>query len=258
MGLNDDLRRLSEAWRGGRCLALLFDFDGTLAPLVTHPDLAVCPPQMQDVLSSLAGLPRTIVGIISGRTLADLKSKIHLPRLIFAGTCGLEMEFHSRAVRHAGAQRRAPIVRAAAESIGAMVESFRGAWIEHKPLALTVHYRHVDRQDVPLLKQSLEGALAPFHGILTSVDGSKALEILPDVGWGKGSALETIVSQDGRNAVPLYAGNDANDRGALQAAMKLGGVAIGVGSSAPDHAMHRLESVEDLISALQTLCRLLT
>ncbi|CAH1954725.1 unnamed protein product [Acanthoscelides obtectus] len=35
-------------------LALLLDYDGTLSPLVAHPDLAVIPPKTKEILQKLA------------------------------------------------------------------------------------------------------------------------------------------------------------------------------------------------------------
>ena len=44
-----------------------------------------------------------------------------------------------------------------------------------------------------------------------------AIEIAPDVGWTKGTALRMIVEHVGGAAVlPLYAGDDANDADALR------------------------------------------
>lgn len=209
------------------------------------------------MLTSLALLPRVVVGIISGRTLADLKSKICLSELTYAGTCGLEMELQDYIVQHPEAVRFAPVIAAAAEVINSVIKDYTGVWIEHKALALTVHYRQVRHDEVVFLKQCLDNKLARFDGVLISVEGSMATEILPDVGWGKGEALEAILKHDGRKATPLYAGNDANDASALQATVARGGVAIGVGPFAPLQARHHVPNAECLAEHLRELLAML-
>jgi trehalose 6-phosphate phosphatase len=253
MRLMDDLDRLAAAYRDGRSLALLFDFDGTLAPLVTHPDLATCPQKTLELLAALALLPRVLVGIISGRALADLKTRISLPQPVYAGTCGLEMELGQRLIVHPEAARFAPVLTAAAEVAIATIRQFPGAWIERKPLSFTIHYRQVRRGEIVLCEQCLASQLARFSGVLDCFDGSLALEVLPAVGWAKGQALDAILAHHGHDAIPLYAGNDARDACALIAASRHGGVALGIGPEAPTAAQHRLADVMELTEQLAAL-----
>ncbi len=55
----------------------LFDFDGTLAPLVADPDAVWLPPAVREHLPALQ--QHVQVGSVTGRALADLR-----PRLAFA------------------------------------------------------------------------------------------------------------------------------------------------------------------------------
>ena len=118
---------------------------------------------------------------------------------------------------------------------------YAGAWLEQKPLGLTVHYRGVAASRIDALRTDVADAIRPFFGTLRVVDGAMAIEIAPDLGWTKGTALRMIVEHVGARAVlPLYAGDDANDADALLAAADLGGIAIGVGPRAPSLARYRL------------------
>src|SRR5262249_29183323 len=65
-------RALAE-YRTGRPLVLLFDYDGTLTPIVAHPSLAVLPAPTQTLLATLAGVDGVTVGVVSGRALGHLK-----------------------------------------------------------------------------------------------------------------------------------------------------------------------------------------
>ena len=59
-------------------VALLLDYDGTLSPIVSHPDLAILPPATRPVLESLASNADVFIAIVSGRGVADVKSKVNI------------------------------------------------------------------------------------------------------------------------------------------------------------------------------------
>jgi trehalose-phosphatase len=254
MCVKDELRRLAAVYHAGRSLALLFDYDGTLAPLVTHPALAQCPSSTLEILARLADLPRVRVGIISSRELANLKTMVNLPKLIYAGTSGIELEENGVVQVHPQVSQYRPILRSAGKSLVSVVERFSGAWIEVKRFAMTIHYRNVDRDETPFLKQSASLALMQFAPSLTTVDGSMALEVLPALGWSKGESLRQILELHASGAVPFYAGNDANDAEAMSMATDLGGVAVGIGPFAPHTATHRLQDTESLVDSLWSFC----
>ena len=60
-------------------LLLFLDFDGTLAPIVPEPALAVLPDRHAQVLNELAALPTITIAIVSGRSLGDVKGRVGIP-----------------------------------------------------------------------------------------------------------------------------------------------------------------------------------
>ena len=70
-------------------VALLLDFDGTLSPIVGEPDAADLPRATRDVLRELA--PRCSVAVISGRDLRDVRRRVGLDGLWYAGSHGFEL-----------------------------------------------------------------------------------------------------------------------------------------------------------------------
>ena len=78
--------------RDARHILLLTDFDGTLTPIVERPELANLTENTRLVLEALARRYEFRVGVISGRALADLKDKVGIPGIIYAGNHGLEIE----------------------------------------------------------------------------------------------------------------------------------------------------------------------
>lgn len=59
-------------------LALLLDFDGTLAPLVLRPDLAQLPEETKNILERLSRNSEIHISIVSGRAVGDVKSKVRI------------------------------------------------------------------------------------------------------------------------------------------------------------------------------------
>jgi len=94
--LDTAVAELVARYRGGTALVLLFDYDGTLAPLAAHPTLARVPTGTRRALATLARRPRVTVGVVSSRGLADVERMLGLPGLVYAGSGGLELEIRGR------------------------------------------------------------------------------------------------------------------------------------------------------------------
>lgn len=57
-------------------LALLLDYDGTLAPIAPHPDLAILPPETRNVLERLSNMSDVYIAIVSGRNVVNVKEMV--------------------------------------------------------------------------------------------------------------------------------------------------------------------------------------
>jgi trehalose 6-phosphate phosphatase len=257
--LRDALARLVDAHRRGAHLALLFDYDGTLVPIAEHPRMAFLADETRNLLERLGRIPSVSVGVLSGRSIDNLRQAVGIKGLLYVGTNGLELFFGETTIRHPDSGRGARLAIAATEHIRPVLTSYAGAWIEQKPLGLAVHYRSVKERDrIDKLRTDVARAIEPFSEELRVLDASMAIDIMPDLGWTKGSALRMIVAYVGGNAlVPLYAGDEANDADALTIAAQLGGVAIGVGPLAPATAQHLLPDPLALRCCLEALLKML-
>ena len=71
---------------------LLSDYDGTLTPIVGDPKDAILSPEVREKLRALSQKPTTSVGIISGRSISELKSMVAIEGIYYAGNHGLEIE----------------------------------------------------------------------------------------------------------------------------------------------------------------------
>ncbi len=231
--------RLSRVARSGRPLALIFDYDGTLAPIRPTPGEAHLPACARRALSQLAARPAVGVGVVSGRSMADLQAMVGMDGIYFAGTSGLEVDLLGRRLTPPGVElARAPLDQLAGR-LCHVAAGYPGAWVEQKPLGLTLHYRAVGRAPAMRLRLDAAEALHPWAGLVRVEDVTLGLEVVPDVGWDKGTAIRHMLDDMGGDAYPVYAGDAGNDAPALAAVEAAGGLSIAVGPYATP-AMTRL------------------
>ena len=254
------LERLCRVARTGRPLALLFDYDGTLAPVRPTPAEATLPAAARRGLERLVASPQATVGLVSGRALADLQAMARLDGVYYAGTSGLELDLLGRRVTPPGIELALGPLDQLAGRLDAVVARYPGAWLEQKPFGLTLHYRAVEPARVNRLRLDTAEALAPWAGQVRVDDVTLGVEVVPDVGWDRGTAVRAIlaaVAAAGRDAYPVYAGDAANDLPALRAVEAAGGLSIAVGPTAPK-AMTRVTGpciVGSLVILLESVVR---
>jgi trehalose 6-phosphate phosphatase len=196
------------------------DYDGTLAPIVDDPAMAVAAPGAVAALKRLAGRVGT-VAVITGRAAADavaLGGLADVPGLIVLG--------HYGAQRWQGGVLSAPSVppgvqaaREALPGLLAAVAAPAGTAVEDKGTALAVHTRQTadPAAALALLREPLR-RLA--DGVaLTLEPGRLVLELRPP-GADKGTALLGLAAERAAGSV-LFSGDDLGDLAAFAAIRRL-------------------------------------
>ena len=201
-----------------RRLLLFLDFDGTLAPIVQEPKLAVLPAETRVVLDELASRETITVAIVSGRSLVDIKGRVAMPALIYAGNHGLEIEGPGLSFEHAQAAVLRGAVREITERIAAHAASLEGIEIESKGMTSSIHYRRAPRSAQIHLEALLRDIVAPNDPNIEVREGKMVHEVRPRVDWDKGKAAVWIRKQlDQSEALPIVLGDDMTDENAFVA-----------------------------------------
>jgi trehalose-phosphatase len=252
------LERLTAAYHHGAGLVLVFDYDGTLTPLVAHPRLARLDPVLREVLARLAALPRVTVGVVSGRGLDDLIGMVGLEGLSYGGSTGLELELAGERLIPTPASDARALLDSLSATSEIRLAAYPGAWVEKKPFGFTVHYRQLASSRIDPLRTEIANLLEPHGASLHVLDGPLAIEVVPAIDRDKGTALRAIAARGGEPATVLYAGDAANDAPALAAATELGGIALGIGAEPPAVAEYRLSDPAALTELLAALADTLT
>jgi len=216
-------RRIATARR----MFLFLDFDGTLAPIVSVPSLAVLPEDLRSILRALATNRDVVTAIISGRSVDDLQHRVGLP-LIYVGNHGLEIRGSGLDYTVSEAQGLRVQLFAACNRLRASLEPFSGALVECKRLTASVHVRQVEPAEVSAVISVLQSTIQQYPAFQLSC-GNETFEIRPNIPWNKGSAARWILQQmDGEESDTICIGDDSTDEDMF--AELRGGITARVGS----------------------------
>src|SRR5437667_345376 len=168
----------------GRPLALLLDFDGTLAPIAPSPELAVLPDPVRETLRRLAGRRDVLVAVISGRSLDDIRRRVAVDGFVYAGNHGLEMATHGLVWTLPEAESTREAIAQICRRLRERLERVTGVLVEDKGLTASVHYRQTPLPQVEEVRMAVleEAARIPqqrYHQrqVLGQVAGDQ--ELLP-------------------------------------------------------------------------------
>lgn len=246
------LEHIQEIERRGHRLAVFLDYDGTLTPIVSHPEDASLSDSMRQTLRSLAA--RLPVAILSGRDLHDVRARVLVDGIVYAGSHGFD-------IAGAGELRRAigdaylPVLEAAENELREALDDIAGAQLERKHFSVAAHYRNVKETEAARVARAVD-TVAVKHSELRTIHGKKVYELLPDIDWNKGKAvlwlLKTVELERGK-VLPIYIGDDLTDEDAFRV-LENRGVGILVSenpqATAANYHLNNPEEVERFLEEL--------
>ncbi|MCH9700527.1 MAG: trehalose-phosphatase, partial [Actinomycetia bacterium] len=209
---------------GTRDSMLFLDYDGTLSPIVSDPAAAKLVDGAAEALAHAA--KASPVAILSGRDLEDVRSRVDIPGLWYAGSHGFELTGPD-GTRHQNetAAQFIPVLENAAAELSENLAQVPGVRVEHKRYAVAVHYREVAAERVGEVVAAAHAVGARDGLRVTS--GRMIVELRPDIDWDKGTTLAWIrdrIDQTG-SMLPIYIGDDLTDEDAFDA-VRFDGIGI--------------------------------
>lgn len=188
---------------------VLLDFDGTLAPIVERPEDAELSVETREALERLA--QRCRLAIVSGRDLSDLRDKVGLESIAYAGSHGFEIALPGEASGVVRGEDYLSALDAVDDELHARLDSLAGVQIERKRFGVAVHVRRANREETASARTAVEKLANAFDGLRIG-RGKEVFELQPAVDWDKGRAvgwlLENVYPDDAR---PIYIGDDVTD-----------------------------------------------
>ena len=239
---------------------LFLDYDGTLARIADRPEQADLPAQTRELLKELRDYARCKIAIISGRGLEDIKGRIGLEGIIYAGNHGLEIEGPKIKFKSPVSSSYIRLSREIKDNLERKISRVPGAFIEDKGLTLSLHYRQADKRDIPFLKAGLDEVVRAYSAKdkIRVKAGKMVFEVRPPVRWDKGKvvlwllARQRFALKEKVEVVPLYIGDDVTDEDAFRA---LGdkGITVRVGELEDSRAEYYLKNTDEVFLLLKDI-----
>jgi trehalose 6-phosphate phosphatase len=237
-------RKLDEIVGPG--LLCVFDFDGTLTPIVARPERAYLTPEVTERLVALCEL--TTVAVLTGRSVTDIRTRLPFSPDYLVGNHGSE-GLPGWEARHAGFRLESARWR---DALAAALESdarYGGAWIEDKLYSLSVHYPGGDLKVRDALLALFERETAEAR----IVAGKSVFNLVPADAPHKGDALQRLIEISGAERA-IYVGDDVTDEDAFRVS-RPGLISVRIEPLAQTAADFYLPQCVDIMQLLDDLLR---
>lgn len=233
-------------------LLLLFDFDGTLAPIVVKPGMAKMNADWHARLTRLQRQSNITIGIVTGRTMTSIRARAKIPGIIYAAVHGCEIARGRRLLHTTGKENQKPLKQLARE-LRVALRGIKGAQIEYKGYTLAIHYRRATPASRRTIKRRTHAVVKPWLAAYgwQLTPGKMFLEVCPKL-WHKGYSVSWIWKHLAPGALPCYVGDDTIDEDAFRA-LRSRGITIRIGKKKNSAAQYYVHNIDELIPWLETM-----
>jgi len=248
-----------ELHRGHLLLGL--DRDGTLVPIADRPEEAKMAPPVAELVHELAARPDITVAIVSARSNAMLQADLPYQNIIFAGNYGVEIRFPDRTeIVQELALASIPHLHKVRNKLGEFTRPGINAILEDHGFSLCLHWHTVPVEERQQLHDTMEELHDRHHELLFRKLPT-SYEVLPQMEWNKGQALQTITSHingvDEKLKSFIYIGDSDADEAAFAWVNAKQGISVKVasagGSTASNFQISDTTEVLQLLSGLRDL-----
>jgi trehalose-phosphatase len=210
-------------------------------------------------LEKLRDLPSVYLAVISGRSLEDLREKVGVLDIIYAGNHGLEIENPDGRHKKMFSSVRRRELKKITQNVQNSLKEIPGILFEEKGPILSVHYRNVPQRFFDRIPQVLKKELQQRRGRWKTASGKMVFEIRPNVEFHKGEAVREILKTfPSLGLLPIYLGDDQTDEDAFRV-LKGQGISVFVGpggfSSEADFFLRNPDEVQEFLLRCQEVRR---
>lgn len=245
----------------GKFVYLFLDYDGTLSRIADMPDRAFIPKKTKELIRELSKFPECRIAVISGRALKDIKKRIGIKNIVYAGNHGLEIEGPKINYSVPLSPNYKKILKKIKSKLGFELEPIKGVFLEDKGFSFSVHYRLVDKKKIPLVKSAFYSITLPYktRNDIKIGYGKKVLEIKPPLNWNKGKVVLWLLAKKPftakefkKKVLPIYIGDDITDEDAFKV-LKKSSIAIFVGKAKDTKAGFYLKNPAEVAEFLRVI-----
>jgi len=234
-----------------RYIYLFLDCDGTLAPVADTPGQAVIPQKTKEALASLSRLDRLRLAIISGRSLADIKTVVGLDGITYIGNHGLEIDGPDAVCRWKMPSGYKDDLSEIKARLTGEFTAMPGVFVEDKGLSLCLHYRMASagEEEIKSIFRGITDLYKPA-GKIAIMYGKKVAEVRPAMGWDKGKIVKWLLAREhlllrDEDIIAVYAGDDRTDEDAFKA-LGESEISVVVGNAPGSSAKYYVDNTDEV------------
>lgn len=254
----DNIQAVNEFLHAKEKVILLTDFDGTLTPIQKHPDLAALSEEVRQILLKISHSRQCFLGIITGRSLQQIKKLVNIPKVLYAANYGIELEGPGIRFTSPDARKARCNLWYVYMQLFKSLRHIEGIYLEDKGLTVSLHYRLVKKaRDVEFVTKTFATITRPFfEGKKLSLGtGKMVYEIRPPVAWNKATTIQWLLInyfplEFSEDALLVYLGDDKADIEVFED-LKGKGLTVFVGhpsdTSAADYYVNSPEEVKSFL-----------
>ncbi|HHT9116370.1 MAG: trehalose-phosphatase [Planctomycetes bacterium] len=260
--LFDNFQTINELLQAHKKIILLTDYDGTLTPIRESPDLAILSEETRQILAKFSHNRAFFLGIITGRSLRQIKRLVNIPEILYVANYGIELEGPGIHYVSNEARKARYILWHVYMRLFKSLKHIEGMHIEDKGLSVSLHYRLVKKaKDVEFIMKTLTNITKPYleRKALSLSTGKMVYEIRPPVRWNKATTIQWLLTNYfplnfGEDTLLIYLGDDKADIEVFNA-LKGKELTIFVGNPSDTAAAnYYVNSPEEVKAFLEHLC----
>lgn len=222
----------------GDCWALFLDIDGTLVGFDEDPALVAIDASVLNLIRRLRDRNEGALGILSGRSLAQVDALLNPLCLPSGALHGQELRDPFQVISQ---WQPPPGIAAEVEArVRKAVSGLEGVFLESKSgVNFALHFRAALHQ--ASAARRVAESIARASGGKYEVQLGDCVAELKPVGSSKGLAMQFLMDHPPfRGRRPVVVGDDLTDEEAFAAANRMGGFGVVVGARTPTSASYRL------------------
>ncbi len=241
-------KNLAQQISNSRRIYLFIDYDGTIVPIKKQPRLAMLPINTRAIIAQLGRNPNIFVGLITGRSLTDIRNLVRIGHILYAANHGFQIHHNKQSWIHPDAKRVLLLLTKVEATLIKALIPIKGILLENKGLTLSVHYRNVRASDVYRLKIKLKQIIQPYRELLKLTSGKKVIEIRPNIPWDKGYAILRILKlyRANNRSFIIFIGDDKTDEDAFKL-LSSRAVTIRVGRNQSSNAKYYVHNPSEVM-----------